>query len=91
MAFLMSAIEVAAPGGMWEWFIFKVFGFVVNYGWRIVLFTALLKLVLSPLDFYQKYKMRKNQHITEQLKPQMDRLGKQYAEDRKSVGRERVC
>ena len=81
MAFLMSAIEVAAPGGMWEWFIFKVFGFVVNYGWGIVLFTALLKLVLSPLDFYQKYKMRKNQHITEQLKPQMDRLGKQYADD----------
>ena len=81
MAFLTSAIEVAAPGGVWEWFIFQVFGFVVNYGWRIVLFTALLKLVLSPLDFYQKFKMRKNQRITEQIKPQIDRLNKQYADD----------
>lgn len=85
MAFLMSAVDVTAPSGLWEWFITNVFGFIGNYGLRIVVLVVCLKLVLSPLDFYQKYKMRKNQRITEALKPQMDRLQKQYGEDKQAL------
>lgn len=81
MAFLTGILSVAEtiaqPNGIpWEWLILKVFSFVVNYGWRVVLFTVLLKLLLYPLDLFQRYKMRKNQKITERLKPEMDRLQK---------------
>lgn len=75
---MLSAISVNAPSGMWEFFLLKVFDFVRNYGWRVVLFTLCLKILLSPLDIYQRYKARKNQKITEQLKPQMEKLAKQY-------------
>lgn len=85
MAFLMSAVDVTAPSGLWEWLIIDVFGFIGNYGWRIVVLVVFLKLLLSPLDFYQKYKMRKNQRITESLKPQMDKLAKQYGEDKQAL------
>ena len=49
---ILSVIPaIAEPGGMWASLILKVFGFIANYGWRIVVFTVLLKLVISPLDF----------------------------------------
>lgn len=80
MAFLsiFSATVVAEPHGMWEWLLLHLFSFIGNYGWRVVFFTVCLKLLLSPLDIFQRYKARKNQLITEQLKPQMEKLQKQY-------------
>ena len=62
---------VAAPGSMWHLLILKTFAFVADYGWRIVVFTVLLKLVLSPLGFYKRYKKYKNKKINERFKPTM--------------------
>ncbi len=81
MAFLSALVSAAAikqPGAPWEKLILQVFDFVKNYGWRIIVFTLCLKLLLCPLDIYQRYKGRKNQKITEQLKPQMEKLARQY-------------
>lgn len=86
-----AADAMRVPGGIpWEWFILKVFDFVANYGWRIILFTVLLKLVLLPLDIYQKYCMRKNQKITERLKPEMEKLQKAYAGDKNTFAQKQM-
>lgn len=53
------------------------------YALRIILLTVCLKLILSPLDFFQRYKMRKNQLITIRLKPQMEKLEKAYGDNPK--------
>ena len=53
------------------------------YALRIILLTVCLKLILSPLDFFQRYKMRKNQLITMRLKPQMEKLEKAYGNNPK--------
>lgn len=74
--------DIVAPGKMWHVLILETFSFMADYGWRIVVFTVLLKLVLSPLDFYQRYKMNKNQKITERLKPTMEKIQKQYGNDK---------
>ena len=65
MAFLNSLvgafhnITVSAPADdLWAWFILDVFDFIVNYGWRVVLFTLILKLLLSPVDIMQKISMQ---------------------------------
>ncbi|MBD5132477.1 MAG: membrane protein insertase YidC [Clostridiales bacterium] len=92
----MSAVQaaitpsVAAPGSMWHLLILKTFAFVADYGWRIVVFTVLLKLVISPLDFYQRYKMNKNQKITERLKPTIEKLQKQYAGDKQMLSQKQM-
>lgn len=78
ISLLGESLVVAQPKGLWEWLILTVFSFVANYGWRIVLFTVLLKIVLSPLDIFQRYKGRKNQKISERLAPQIEKLQKQY-------------
>ena len=48
------------------------------YVLRIMLLVLIIKIVLSPLDFYQRYKMRKNQIIQKRIKPQMEKLEKAY-------------
>ncbi|MFR6640593.1 MAG: YidC/Oxa1 family membrane protein insertase [Christensenellales bacterium] len=78
ISLLGESLVVAQPKGLWEWLILTVFSFVANYGWRIVLFTVLLKIVLSPLDIFQRHKGRKNQKISERLAPQIEKLQKQY-------------
>lgn len=82
MAFLSVALFAAdtvikEPSWMWEKILLHLFAFIQNYGWRVVFFTLCLKLLLSPLDIYQRYKARKNQKITEKLQPQMEKLQKQ--------------
>ena len=34
--------------------IIGIFGFIPNYAWSIIVFTICLKLILSPLDFWQR-------------------------------------
>ena len=91
LGLLSLAETLEAPGGIpWEWLIVKVFDFVANYVWRIVLFTVLLKFVLLPLDLYQKHCMRKNQRITERLKPEMEKLQKAYGHDKQMFAQKQM-
>lgn len=66
------------PSGVWQSIIGWFASFISNYGWTIIVFTICLKLVLSPLDFYQKYSMRKTQRQQALLKPELDRINEKY-------------
>lgn len=51
---------------------------VNNYGWSIVVFTILIKVLLFPLDF----KSRKSMRRMSSLQPQIAKLQKKYANDK---------
>ncbi|MDD3921102.1 MAG: YidC/Oxa1 family membrane protein insertase [Eubacteriales bacterium] len=53
-------------------------GFIGNYGWSIVVFTCIIKLVLLPLDL----KSRKSMRRMSDLQPQITKLQKKYANDK---------
>lgn len=53
-------------------------GLVGNYGWSIVLFTLLIRLVLLPLDIKSKKGMR----AMTKIQPQLQALQKKYANDK---------
>ncbi len=46
-----------------------------NYGWTVVVFTVFLKLVLLPLDFWQRYSARKS---SAKMQPLMEAIDKRY-------------
>ena len=48
----------------------------------IVLFTVLLKLITLPFDFFSRASMRKNSLKMEQMRPELEKLQKQYANDK---------
>ena len=51
---------------------------VGNYGWSMVIFTLLIKLLISPLD----YKSRKGMRRTQMIQPQIAKLQQKYANDK---------
>ena len=57
-----------------EW----IFGWVGNYGWAVVIFTLLIRLVLLPLDIKSKKSMRAMQKV----QPKVLALQKKYANDK---------
>ena len=54
-----------------------------NYGIAVILFTILVRLVLSPFD----YKSRKSMRKTAKLQPKLAVLQKKYANDREKLNR----
>ena len=53
-------------------------GWVGSWGWAMVVFTVMIRLVLTPLDFKSRTSMRK----TTKLQPQLQALQKKYANDK---------
>ncbi len=51
-------------------------------GWGIVVFTLVLKAITLPFDIYQRVKMRKQNLIMREMQPELEKLQKQYANDK---------
>lgn len=56
---------------------------VGNYGWTIVVFSLLLRLVIFPFDYKSRVSMRK----TTKIQPQLNALQKKYANDKDTLNR----
>ena len=48
----------------------------------VVLFTIILKAITLPFDFISRVKMRKNSLKMEEMRPELERLQKQYADNK---------
>ncbi|HSG56697.1 MAG TPA: membrane protein insertase YidC, partial [Paracoccaceae bacterium] len=92
---IQSALEAAAPGldltrdygwltpiaAPMFWAIEKIHGFVGNWGWAIVIFTVLLKLVLFPLSA-SGYKGMAQMRA---LAPRLQKMKETYGDDRQKL------
>ncbi len=56
---------------------------IPSYGWAVVVFTILVRLVLMPLDYKSRVGMRK----MSKLAPEQQRLQKKYANDQEKLNR----
>ena len=59
--------------------IYKMYEWIGNFGWTVVVFTIFLKLLLSPLDIWQKRTMMKNNRAMKVINPELEKLKKTYA------------
>ena len=55
---------------------------VGSVGLGIIIFTLILKAIVTPLDAWSRISMRKNSLKMEQMRPQLEKLQKQYANDK---------
>lgn len=60
-----------------------------SYGWTVVLFTLILKVITLPLDFWQRCLTKKNAIKMEQMKPMMAKIDKAYGENKKGAQQEK--
>jgi len=78
----LIASSVSAPTGLWAIILNWIESGIVNYGWVIIVFTLLIKLCLSPLDFLIKFSTKKSTLVQQKLAPQIARINKKYQNDR---------
>lgn len=55
---------------------------VGNYALAIIILTVIIKLILSPLDFFNKKVTRKNSLMQQQIQPQLEKLQQKYGNDK---------
>ena len=65
-------------GKIIQWLI----GGVGIVGLGIILFTLILKTIVLPLDVYSRVKMKKQSLLMKSMRPEMEKLQKQYANDK---------
>lgn len=76
---IISLLAVPAPKDLWTIIINWIQGAIGNYGWTILLFTLLVKLAMSPLDFMVKLSTKKQNLIQKKCSPQIAKLQKRFA------------
>ena len=87
---LNGIVQFPAKGSGWFPFIGKFVYILISavyhngaigYGLAIIFFTIILKLILLPLDFLNKYFTKKNSNAMAKMKPDLDAVREQYAGD----------
>ena len=79
------ASSLAKPSGLWPIIINWIQGGVMNYGWTILLFTLLVKVVMSPLDFVVKFTTKKQTLVQQKCAPEIAKLNKKFGNDQKTL------
>lgn len=55
-----------------------MYSWIGSYGWTVVVFTVFLKLVMLPLDFWQRYSARKMSVQMQIMQPYVAEIDKRY-------------
>ena len=78
---IIDTVILNSSGGFWHSIIGWFESITPSFALAIILFTVVLKIVLSPMDFFQKKLMRDNTEKQAELKPEIDKLKKKYKND----------
>jgi YidC/Oxa1 family membrane protein insertase len=79
---IASLLAVTEPQGLWQWLIRLFNSFIPNYGLCIIIFTICLRLLLVPIDFFQRKITLDNKKKTKLMEPYMEKIQKAYAGDK---------
>ena len=60
-----------------------------NYGWTVVVFTVFLKILMLPLDFWQRYASRKSTLKMQQMQPIIEGIDKRYGANTQRANEEK--
>ena len=88
MEMLNNVSMLLAKSDFWTTILSWFSNWIVNYGWAIILFTVCLKLVMSPLDIYQRISSRKQQRFMSVMQPELQALQAKYANDKDKLNQE---
>lgn len=88
MISFLAALEV--PDLNWVGnIVAALYNLVGNYGWTVVLFTVILKVITLPLDFWQRSSAKKNAIKMQQMQPMMEKIDKAYGANVKGAQQEK--
>lgn len=75
-------------GNFWRTIINGFANWIGNYGWAIIVFAIVLKLVMSPLDILQRVSSAKQSRMMSAIQPEIDELKRKYANNPERLNQE---
>ena len=85
MGMLNSFNQLLITKAFWSSCINFFVDFLGNYGWAIILFTVILKLILSPFDVIQRKSMKKQMKMQASMQPEINKLQEKYGNDKATL------
>ena len=86
----ISNLLSTAPTGLWPKIVDWVRTFIPSYAWAILFFTLVLKLILSPVDYFQKRTTRKNAEMQKLIAPEMEKIQKKYGNNKQLLNQKQM-
>lgn len=87
---MLNSASMILSFDLWAWILNGFSSWIVNYGWMIIVFTIILKLVMTPLDVYQRVSSKKQARANAIMQPELQELRKKYANDRERLNQEQM-
>ena len=72
----------------WRVIINSFANWIGNYGWAIIVFAIVLKIIMSPLDILQRVSSAKQSRMMSAMQPEVDELKRKYADDPQRLNQE---
>lgn len=85
---MLNSVSLLLASDLWTIIIDFFAKTIVNYGWAIIIFTICLKLVLSPLDVFQRVSTQKQSRVMAVIQPEINALQEKYKNDREKLNQE---
>ena len=85
---MLNSVGMLLSFDLWAWILNGFSKWIINYGWMIIVFTIILKLVMIPLDVYQRISSKKQARISSIMQPEMQALQQKYGNDRERLNQE---
>lgn len=82
---LSATLQIPQGLGVWEDIIRWFYGFIGDYGFTIILIAVLLKIIMLPLDFFQRKSTAKMQANQARIQPQLQKLQEKYKDDKNTL------
>ena len=82
---LLNVIQIAKPTGMWGSIIFGLENAVGDYALALILITIIIKLVIVPFDFVNRYTSKKSSRKQAEMKPELDKINEKYKDDKNMI------
>ena len=83
--FTYSESNLGVVGKLVKW----MHSWVGNYGWTVVVFTVFLKILMTPLDIWQRVSSRKSTLRMQRMQPLMAEIDKRYASNPQRANEEK--
>ncbi len=80
-----SSVAITQPTGVWEKIIMAFHNGIPNYAWAIIVFTLVLKIVMLPLDFFNRKISVKNAKVQALVQPEIEKLQKKYGNNKQML------
>ena len=84
----LANLLAVMPNGLWEKLIFIFNNAFVNFGLTVIMLTLAIKVLMLPLDFFNRYLTQKQMKQQEELAPEIEKIKKRCRNDKQKENQE---